>query len=93
MARIEVQKSKQPSKPKDSIKDFWVTLCYYYPQYKYEEIQNLQTSLTKRMLKVARKEKAMEYMQLLEIATAPNSKKPQQSVDSLRDRLKEAIDG
>jgi len=83
MARIKVAKVRQsPTDSNENLKTICATFCYYYNQYKYDEALELPIKTLKRMLSVARKEKAKEYMQLAQIARVAQSTKnaPYQSL-------------
>ncbi len=54
--------------------DILARFCYFYP-YTYEEAKRMPYRRILKMLKVARKEQAYEWYNLLRIAVAPQSKK------------------
>jgi len=51
------------------------TFCYYFPQYTLQEARSLPYRHINRMLKVAMKHKALEYLNLTQIASAPHTEK------------------
>lgn len=67
-------------------------LCYYYPQYTLQEARQLPFNHVMALLQTARREKALEYSELLNISTAPHTKKGQ-GVKKLANQYKEIARG
>lgn len=55
--------------------DILARFCYLYPSYTYIEAKKLPYKRILKMIKIARKEQAYEWYNLLRIAVAPHSKK------------------
>lgn len=80
---IEVQKVPVSQK-KESSDDILAQFCYYYPQYKFHEAKKLPIKRVVQMLRIANRELAKHYSNLLEISVAPHTQKAQ-GVKKLRD--------
>lgn len=50
-------------------------VCYFYPQYKFEEAERLSMRRINILLKVVRKQQALQMYNLTQIAAAPHTKK------------------
>lgn len=59
----------------DEITKSLLLLCYHYPQYTLNEARNLPFHHVLLLLDTARKEQASHYLELLNISTAPHTKK------------------
>jgi hypothetical protein len=87
MATIQAQ--KVPVK-KINTEDILCVLCYHYPQYTYQDAQQLPYKRIKKLIQVARSEQAINWYNLLMIATAPHAKKG--TVKSMADKYKKIIE-
>ncbi len=70
----------------------YAEVCYFYPQYTLEEVQALPLRDVSLLLKVARKQEAKKMYELLQIVSAPHTKKGQ-GVKQLEKYFKGLIDG
>lgn len=50
-------------------------LCYFYPQYTYDMARGLPYFRVMQLLKTAEREKAADYLNMLQIAVAPHSER------------------
>lgn len=74
MRVIKAQKiPKKQNDPEETLALF----CFYFPAYAYHEARQLPYKRIVKMLKVVRKEQARQKIDLLNIVTAPHSKKGQ----------------
>lgn len=87
MPVIKAQKIPVKQKEQD---DLVALFCYYYQSYTYAEASKIPYKHVAKMIEVARREKAKDYLNLLEIVSAPHSKKGI-LVDQLRQRYKSQI--
>lgn len=62
-------------------------VCYYYPQYTFEEAERLSYRRISLLLKVAQKQRAVHYYNLVQIVAAPHTKKGK-GVTKLSDHFK-----
>lgn len=74
MARIKVAKV-QTSAKKQSKRELYATVCYYYPQYKLEDAQSLPARDIILLINTAKRREAAYLYNLTAIAAAPHSKK------------------
>lgn len=72
MAEIEVQ--KVPDK-KASKRELYARVCYFYPQYKLDDVQNMPNRDVTLLLKVANQIEALRMLNLTQISAAPHTKK------------------
>jgi len=84
MAIIKAQKIPGKSV---SPEDILATFCYLFPAYTYAEARRLPERRVSLMLRAARREQARQYMELTQIAAAPQSEKGK-SVKALIERYK-----
>lgn len=68
-------------------REIYSEVAYYYPQYTLEQVQALPARDITLLLKTARRMKAMENFNLLQIVAAPHTKKGQ-GVKKLSDYFK-----
>ncbi len=88
MKTIKAQRfPRKQVKPKDTLYKF----CFYFPQYKYSEARKLPFKHVVGMLKVAQRERAMNMLDLVQIAAAPHTKKGS-AVKKLISHYKDLID-
>lgn len=73
MATITAQQAPRDSN--NTAEEVIARFCLYYQQYKYSEAKKLPYKRIKQMLKVAEKERAVFFLDLLEIVVAPHTKK------------------
>lgn len=72
---VKAKPITDPAKRKDEITEAYFVLCYYYPQYTLKDAAKMRFDHVLRHIDTARKEKAAEYLELLNISTAPHTKK------------------
>lgn len=88
---IKVQKaSESASKGHSKAGRLLAQLCYFYPQYTLAEARKLPYKHVKLLLDEAKRMKAQENLDLLQITAAPHTKKGQGYGDLLRRFKKEA---
>ncbi len=88
MTTIKAQRvPKKKVTPKDTLYRF----CFYFPQYKYNEARRLPAKRVIGMLKVVQRERAKDMLNLVQIVTAPHTKKGS-GVRKLTKHYKELID-
>jgi len=68
-------------------REVYAEVAYYYPQYTLEEVQNLPARDISLLLQTARRLKAMENFNLVQIVASPHTKKGQ-GVKKLSDHYK-----
>lgn len=76
MAGVRV-KPITPTKKRESLRELYALVCWYYPQYTLKEVQNMPARDVQLLLKVASKQEARKYLALTQIAAAPHTKKGQ----------------
>lgn len=54
--------------------DILTKLCYFYPRYSLEEARKLPYRHVARLIRTANRERAIHYLNLTQIATAPHIK-------------------
>jgi vancomycin permeability regulator SanA len=74
MARVKIQQATASQKGL-SKREIYAMVCFYYPQYKLSEVQNLPARDIQLLLKTAKKLEASQNYNLTQIAAAPHSKK------------------
>lgn len=74
MAKIEVQKVPKKKTSVTDAQRTLGTLCYYYPQYTYNEARKLPYKRVVMLLNIAHERQGMHYHHLLSIAVATNAK-------------------
>lgn len=74
MARIEVQKPHKVSKSSDGKRELYATVCYFYPQYKLKDIQEMPARDIQLLINTAQKYKSIDMYNLTNIAAAPHTK-------------------
>ena len=85
-----IKAQKTTVETKEAGEDVLARFCYLYPSYTFLEARKLPYKRVLKMLKVARKEQAYEWYNLLRIAIAPHSKKG--AVSSLIKEYKQIIE-
>lgn len=86
MARIKVQ--QLPQQKRLTRRELYATVCWYYPQYKLQDVQDMPARDVMLLLRVARKLDANKMFNLTQIAAAPHTKNGS-GVKALSDRFKE----
>lgn len=76
--------SKHPNREK---REIYAEVAYYYPQYTLEDVQNLPARDITLLLNTAKRLKAAENFNLVQIIAAPHTKKGQ-GVKKLSDYFK-----
>lgn len=72
--RIKVQSVQAESKPING-EELLAQVCFYYPAYTLQSASLLSYRQVKLLLKTANRLKAAEYYNLVQISTAPHTKK------------------
>ena len=62
---------------RESLRELYALVCWYYPQYTLKDVQNLPGRDVQLLLKTASKMEARQYLALTQIAAAPHTKKGQ----------------
>jgi hypothetical protein len=90
----KVVKAKKIPKPDagDQLTEAIYTVVYHYPQYTIQEARQLPLNHVMKLIEKARKEKASEYMMLLNISSAPHTKNGA-GVKKLQSNLQRMMDG
>lgn len=78
------------NKEAESSEDTLARFCYLYPQYTYAEARKLPYKRINRLIRMARKEQAYEWYNLLRISIAPHGKKG--LIDKLFKEYKQVIE-
>lgn len=86
-----IRTQKVPRKT-ESAKSILARFCFYFPAYKYEEARKLPAPTVMMMLRVAEKENARKMYQLMQIVSAPQTKKGT-GVKKMLDYFKDIIEG
>lgn len=86
MAEIRVQKVT-PDYKKRSRRELYATVCFYYPQYRLDEVQKLPARDIQLLLDMASRIEAQQMYSLTQIAAAPHTEKGK-GVKSLLDHFK-----
>lgn len=86
-----VAKPIRPDNEKTLTKrELWAEVAYNYPQYTLKQASELSTRDVKLLLRIARREKAVEYFNLTQIAAAPHTEKGK-GVKKLTDNFRKQI--
>jgi hypothetical protein len=72
MAEIAVQKAEAKKAKK---REIYARVCYFYPQYKLEEVASMPNRDVVLLLKVANQVEALRMLNLTQISAAPHTKK------------------
>lgn len=72
MAEIAVQKVEAK---KASKRELYARVCYFYPQYKLEEVAKMPNRDVALLLKIANQIEALKMLNLTQISAAPHTKK------------------
>ena len=72
MADIKVQ---QVEKSKSSKRELYARVCYFYQQYKLDEVEKMPNRDVALLLKVANQVEALKMLNLTQISAAPHTKK------------------
>lgn len=92
MNRIKVQSVSEAVGNKFSPSEILSTFCFYYQQYTLEEARKLPYKQVKLMLKIALRQKTLDYINLTQIVSAPHTEKGK-AVKKLLNTYKEQLDG
>ena len=72
MAKIEVAKIPQKDVKK---RNLYARVCYFYPQYRLEDVAKMPNRDVVLLLKTAEQVEALRMLNLTQIAAAPHTKK------------------
>lgn len=76
MARVRVQKA--PSQAvRIKKREMYALVCYFFPQYTLEDVQNLPFRDIRLLIKTAQQQEAARNYNLTQIVAAPHTKKGQ----------------
>lgn len=92
MAKQPIQVARVPTKRKRRSLDLLAELCYLYPQYQLSVARRLPYRRVNLLIRVARKQKALEHHTLTQIAFAPHTKKAK-AVEMLLKHFKDVANG
>lgn len=92
MAKRVVQVAKAAREKKKRALEVIAELCLTYPQYKFHEARKLPYKRVAIMLRVAHREKALQYHTLTQIAYAPHTQKAK-AVEVLLKHFKDKASG
>ena len=86
-------KNKNPNGKDDdnSNRRTYALVCYYYPQYKLEDVEQMPARDVNLLISTAHKQKAIEYMNHVQIAAAPHTKKGE-GIKKLIDAYKKIVE-
>lgn len=73
-------------------RELWATVCFYYPCYTFQEASKLPARDIKTLIQTAKKLEAGRMYDLLQITTAPHTKKGK-GVKQLSEHYKKIIRG
>lgn len=94
MARIKVQKPTIIAETSnDDIFAIACLVCLHYPIYTPDELMDMSIKRLKNMLKVAEKQEAVRYANLVNIVAAPHTANPRQAISTLLNNYKEMASG
>lgn len=88
--RVAVKKVASKAR-KVNVAELLAQLCYYYPQYTLKEAQELPYIHVQLLLRVAKKQQAIQLYNLTQIAAAPHTKKGK-GVERLSEHFKKIAD-
>jgi len=78
MGRVVVaQPVRSETSSEGQKRELYAEVCYFYPQYTLQDVARLPARDITLLLKVARKQKAIEMFNLVQIVAAPHTKKGQ----------------
>lgn len=95
MAKVKVASVDKPASTKNTKRDLYAMVAYYYPQYTFKEAENLKARDLNILIKTAQKLKAVEYLNLTQIAAAPNSEKGKavgKLIESYKSIIRNSVD-
>lgn len=75
----------------DSNRRTYALVCYYYPQYKLEDVEQMPARDVNLLIRTAHQQKAIEYINHVQIAAAPHTKKGE-AIKKLIDEYKKLIE-
>lgn len=86
-------KNKNPKSEDESNSNrrIYALVCYFYPQYKLEDVEQMPARDVNLLINTAHKQKAVEYMNQVQIAAAPHTKKGE-GIKKLIDEYKKIVD-
>lgn len=74
MVKVKVAKLTNEADKKNSKRELYAKIAYYYPQYSLKSASELKFRDLKLLLNVAQKQKSIEYLNLTQIVAAPHSR-------------------
>lgn len=72
---VHVAKIPEPKHSPVSLDDLHAEVCYYYPAYTFAQARRLPIKRIVHLLNVARRLRAKNYYELVQIAAAPHTEK------------------
>lgn len=85
------QKLAKDDGDSNSNRKIYALVCYFYPQYKLEDVEQMPARDVNLLIKTAHQQKATEYINHVQIAAAPHSKDGA-SIKKLIDQYKKIIE-
>lgn len=92
MAEVRVQRVEQAPQGKLTKRELYAMLCYYYPQYKLQDAQNMPARDLNLLIRTARKIEGAKMYDLTLIVASPNSS-DKDSVKNLLDQFAKRAKG
>lgn len=89
----KIQSRQQRQGSNDNLKDTIAVFCYYYPQYSFAKAMDLPIKLVRRMLRAVRREQAMNYLELINIARVAQFEKHEPYTELAERYQREARNG
>lgn len=74
MVKVKVAKLTDVTEKKNTKRELYAQVAYYYPQYSLKSASELKFRDLKLLLEVAQKQKSIDYLNLTQIIAAPHSK-------------------
>ena len=71
-------------------RDMYAQVCYFYPQYTLEDVQQMPARDVNLLIKTAHQQKAIDYLNFTQIVAAPHTKKGE-GVKKLADSYQKII--
>lgn len=86
-------KNKNPKSDdsENSNRQTYALVCYFYPQYKLEDVEQMPARDVNLLITTAHKQRAIDYMNHVQIAAAPHTKNGE-GVKKLIDQYKKIVE-
>lgn len=83
--------NKKANGGEQSNRETYALVCYHYPQYKLEDVQEMPARDVNLLLSTAYKQKALDYIHQVQITASPHSKKGE-AIKKLIDEYKKIVE-